>query len=96
VWNSSRARHETINRRFKQWGVLGERFRADHEEQGTYFHAVANLTQYLIMSSGFEPEDEDQRRLFHVVYNDDGGTNVATNHIPMIEDDSDEEQFIVI
>jgi DDE superfamily endonuclease len=93
----ARARHETINRRIKQWSVMGQRFRADHKEHGTYFHAVANLTQYLIMSSGFEPENDEERNLFHVVYNDNGGTNVATNHIPMVGDDSDEEeQFIFL
>jgi DDE superfamily endonuclease len=86
---NARARHETINRRLKMWHVLGDTFRADPDDHGTYFHACANLTQYLIMLSSFEPDTF--RPLFHVDYNDNGGTNVATNHIPMAGDDSDDE-----
>ena len=85
----ARARHETINRRFKQWSVMGQRFRGAPEFHDQYFNAVANLTQFLIMISGFEPE-EDERQFFQVYYNDHGGTNVSTNHIPMADDDSDE------
>ena len=68
------------------WSVLGERFRGNPEKHGTFFHAVANLTQYLIMLSGYEPEDDNERNLFQVDYNDNGGTNPAANHIPMIGD----------
>jgi DDE superfamily endonuclease len=84
----ARARHETINRRFKQWGVMGQRFRSNPECHEKYFNAVANLTQFLIMTSGLE---DDERQLFQVYYNDHGGTNVATNNIPMAGDDSHEE-----
>jgi DDE superfamily endonuclease len=87
----ARARHETVNRRFKMWNVLGERFRADAALHGTFFHAVANLTQFLIMASGFALDGGVGRPLIHVDYNDNGGTNQSTNHIPMIGDDSDEE-----
>ena len=60
----------------------------DPADHGTYFHAVANLTQFLIMASSVQ---ENGRPMFHVDYNDNGGTNQSTNHIPMIGDDSDEE-----
>ena len=84
----ARARHETINRRFKQWGVLGQRFRGKPETHEKYFNAIANLTQFLIMTCGYEP-DEDERQFFQIDYNDHGGYNVATNPIPMAGDDSD-------
>jgi DDE superfamily endonuclease len=77
----ARARHETINRKLKQWGILGQRFRQSPDQHGKYFMAVANLVQYLIIGSTLCPERE--RHLFQVVYNDNGGTNVATNNIPM-------------
>jgi hypothetical protein len=38
------------------------------------------------MASGF---DEDERKLFHVKYNDHGGAMSAINNIPMADDDSD-------
>jgi hypothetical protein len=85
----ARARHETINRRFKQWAIMGERFRADPSEHGKYFNAVANLTQFLIMTVPYF--QENGRRLFHISYNDNGGINPSTNHIPMVGDASDEE-----
>jgi DDE superfamily endonuclease len=84
----ARARHETINRRFKQWGVMGQRFRASHLEHGKYFAAVANLTQFIIMVSGYYPSN-NERNIFQVNYNDNGGTNAATNHIPMAGDDNE-------
>lgn len=45
-----RARHETINRRFKQFNVLGHRFRLSLSLHSICFHAVANLTQIMIES----------------------------------------------
>jgi DDE superfamily endonuclease len=85
----ARARHETINRRFKMWSVLGQRFRGKPECHEEYFNAVANLTQFLIMTSGF---DDDERQLFQVEYNDQGGTTSAVNRIPMADDTSSEEE----
>jgi hypothetical protein len=62
----ARARHETINQRFKQRGVMGQRFRgAPSEFHDQFFNAVANLTQFLIMNSGYVPE-EDERQFFQV------------------------------
>ena len=40
------ARHETVNRRFKQWKILGgERFRHPEELHGDVFNAIAVITQ---------------------------------------------------
>ena len=40
-----RARQETVNRRFKQWGILQERFRNDKQKHQMAFYAIATLTQ---------------------------------------------------
>ncbi len=42
------ARHETINRRLKIFGVLSNRFRHDLRLHPKCFHAVANLVQISI------------------------------------------------
>ncbi len=42
------ARHETVNRRFKQFGAIGQQFRYDVIRYSDCFHAVANLTQAMI------------------------------------------------
>lgn len=44
----SRARHETVNRRLKQFAAVGSRFRHDVHLHSACFHAVANLTQLMI------------------------------------------------
>lgn len=40
-----RGRHETVNRRFKQWGVLCQRYRHDLKKHGYIFKAIATITQ---------------------------------------------------
>jgi hypothetical protein len=40
-----RSRHETVNRRFKQFGALGQVFRHDLSKHVDVFHAVVVLTQ---------------------------------------------------
>ena len=57
-----RARHETVNERFKNWGVLKDCFRHSFERHGLVFRAVAVITQ-LSLENG-EP-------LFNVAYNRD-------------------------
>lgn len=47
--NKIMARHETINRRFKDWGILGNRFHHDEFHHGSVFNAIAVLTQMEIM-----------------------------------------------
>ncbi len=46
----ARARHLTVNRRFKQFSVIDERFRHELSLHSTCFHAVANLTQVMIQN----------------------------------------------
>lgn len=48
VYSVVRARHETVNRRLKQFFVLGHRFRHDLSRHSACFHAVSNLTQLMI------------------------------------------------
>ena len=43
-----RARHETINRRFKQFGILSTRFRHPRGKHGDIFMAIAVITQISI------------------------------------------------
>ena len=54
------ARHETVNRRMKQFGVLSQKFRHDRGLHPQCFHAVANLTQLMIANGErlFEIDDE--------------------------------------
>lgn len=40
-----RARHETVNRRFKQFSVLGNRFRHALSRHSAWFYAVCNITE---------------------------------------------------
>ena len=44
----ARARHETVNRRFKQFGVLNQRYRHKLEYHGIIFNAIANITQLML------------------------------------------------
>ena len=47
-----RARHETVNRRFKKWQCMAQRWRHPLHKHGIAFHAVANIEQMLIMETG--------------------------------------------
>lgn len=53
--SKARARHETINRRFKQWNVLSRVFRNSVEKHGTVFMAVVNITHMLMALEATEP-----------------------------------------
>jgi hypothetical protein len=57
----ARARHEVINSRLKQWGVLKQVFRHNLDNHGKIFFAIANVTQLSIETYG--PP-------FEVLYND--------------------------
>ena len=46
----ARARHETVNRRFKQWQCLQQRWRHDRNKHKEVFIAVASLTQIEIVN----------------------------------------------
>ena len=43
-----RARYETVNRRFKQFSVLGNRFRHSLFKHSICFHAVCNIVDIAI------------------------------------------------
>ena len=45
----ARARHETVNSRFKCFGCLSNIYRHPLYRHGTMFHAIANITQLTIM-----------------------------------------------
>ena len=44
----ARARHEMINRHFKQWSILHDVYCGKLNRHGTIFHAVANITQLVL------------------------------------------------
>ena len=56
-----RRRHETVNRRFKQWKILSDVFRHDLGMHGRVFSAIATISQLAIQHG--EP-------LFQVEYED--------------------------
>lgn len=58
-----RARHETVNRRFKEFNILHRTFRHDITKHHQVFFAVANLVQLSL---------EYENGLFDVEYNDEG------------------------
>ena len=55
-----RARHECINRRFKQWDILQQTFRHSIYKHANVFRAVANIVQFLL----------EQEPTWQVEYND--------------------------
>jgi DDE superfamily endonuclease len=57
----ARSRHETVNARFKQFGVLAQVFRHQPEKHGIVFNAVAIITQLCLMYD---------QPLFQIYYND--------------------------
>ena len=56
-----RRRHETINKRFKQWQILKKVYRSKISNHGHVFRTVAIVTQICI---------ENGERLFHLDYED--------------------------
>lgn len=57
----ARARHETVNRRFKEWGILERRFRHKLVLHTKVFQSIANITQL---------ELQHQSPLFSIDYDD--------------------------
>ena len=74
-----RRRHETVNRRFKQFGVLKQKYRHDLRDHGDVFRAVAVVTQLSIQNG--EP-------LFDVDYED---PYLNDNYYPEPTDNSNSE-----
>ena len=56
-----RARHETFNKRLKQWKILADIYRHPLEKHYKVFHCVAVITQIIL---------EHEQPLFQVDYND--------------------------
>lgn len=57
----ARARHDCVNRRFKESGILQQRFRSDVHMHGIAFCAVANIVHLQMNGQG----------LWHVTDNND-------------------------
>ena len=53
----ARARHETINKRLKDWAVLGKTWRHSRHLHGKVFYAVVNLTHLAMADEGPRRED---------------------------------------
>jgi hypothetical protein len=51
---NARSRHETLNKRLKAWGILGNVYRHDIREHGTVFFVCAVITQ-LSVANGEHP-----------------------------------------
>ena len=63
----ARARHETINRKLKQFGCLARKWRHSKEKHGSMFMAVANITHMVMSVGGLEELEHGQ---FQVNYKD--------------------------
>jgi hypothetical protein len=74
-----RRRHETINNRFKQWGILKQVYRGDVAKHGTSFRVCAIITQLAIQNG---------EKLFQVDYEDPNSDNLYFEDKD--EDDDDE------
>lgn len=74
-----RRRHETVNKRFKQFGVLKQLYRHDIRDHGDKFRCVAIVTQLSIQNG--EP-------LFSVDYED---PYLNDNYFPEPEEDHDND-----
>jgi hypothetical protein len=59
--SDARARHETVNGLFKHWSILERRFRHETILHTKVYHAIVNVTQFLI---------ETNEPLFEVDYYD--------------------------
>ena len=57
-----RARHETVNARFKLWGILSQRYRHPLVKHGMVVNSIAIITQIMIQNGDslvFQVECED-------------------------------------
>jgi uncharacterized protein YpmB len=77
-----RRRHETINKRFKQWGILKQVFRSCVTKHSQAFRFVAIVTEIAI---------ENGEPLFAVDYVDPDYDNFYFNDSHILDDDSLED-----
>mmetsp|Transcript_17549 Transcript_17549/g.32477 ORF Transcript_17549/g.32477 Transcript_17549/m.32477 type:complete len:363 (+) Transcript_17549:249-1337(+) len=65
-----RARHETVNHRFKTWGILKQDFRNQKELHMYVFYAIAVMTQMSIDNGdvlfGFQPETLTKQERYYI------------------------------
>ena len=66
----ARARHECVNRRFKQWAILQQRFRSQPHLHGIVFGAIANITHMQMNGEGMWNIDNANRPFGTIFYND--------------------------
>ena len=59
--SKARARHEALNGRLKQWGVLSQKYRGSLQDHYLYFDAVVNVVQTILI---------EESPLFKVEYKD--------------------------
>jgi len=71
----ARARHECVNRRFKQWQVLQQRFRHDVHLHGLCFHAIANLTHMEMDGCGMNQIETHEGPFGLIFYKDNWAFN---------------------
>jgi len=74
-----RARHETINRRFKQWSILGSRYRHSLEKHGLVFRAIASITHFMMKEYNYTDQDPSSN-IYGVNYKDNN------SEIPLLHD----------
>jgi hypothetical protein len=76
-----RRRHETINKRFKQWGILKQVYRGDITKHGQAFRFVAIVTQLAI---------ENGEPLFQVDYQDPDFDNFYFDDAHVVDEEEEE------
>ena len=77
-----RRRHETVNKRFKQWGILKQVYRGDLSKHHEVFRVVAIVTQLAI---------ENGEPLFATEYQDPDFDNLYFNDYHLDNEDGEEE-----
>jgi hypothetical protein len=75
-----RRRHETINKRFKQWGILKQVYRGDITRHGQVFRTVGIITPLAI---------ENGEPLFQVDYQDPDWDNLYFEGGDVVDDDEE-------
>jgi len=55
----ARARHETINRRFKQWDILGSRWRHPLDRHGLVVRAIGSIIHFMIEERGCTEQEKN-------------------------------------
>ena len=75
-----RRRQETVNKRFKQWGILKQVYRGDTAKHGQPFRVCAIVTQLAI---------ENGEPLFQVDYKDPDWDNLYFDDADVVDEDDE-------